>query len=236
MASLTGLIVFIAAVNGAVDNKLTMSKTKEEAPFNYNYGFSFFFAVLSFLTQELNGICNIYWYVDYYRKYKYDAAEKSAAIARHQGVFQIPTIKVNDMVAGGGGGGETRPPQTRSTSKPELYVNTNAAAGARSSVNSLGGQQTSPKMMIDGILRKHSSGSSSGAVSIGFFVGGGGAGGRSALKTPKDVEAKPSRSAKPVPYSLSPITHINIDVASTRISFSMHRIWDSRLKLSRYSG
>lgn len=87
--------MFIAAVNGAVDNKLTMNKSKEEAPFDYNYGISFFFAVLSFLTQELNGICNIYWYVDYYRKYKYDASEKPSGSLS---VFQIPTIKVNDVI------------------------------------------------------------------------------------------------------------------------------------------
>lgn len=70
---MTGLIVFIAAVNGAVDNKLTLNKTKEEEPpFKYNYGISFFCCVFSFLMQECNGICNIYWYIDYYRKYRYE--------------------------------------------------------------------------------------------------------------------------------------------------------------------
>lgn len=72
LASLTALIVFIAAVNGAVDNKQTAVKSKDdESPFAYNYGYSFFFAVGSFLMQEFNGICNIYWYVDYHRKYRF---------------------------------------------------------------------------------------------------------------------------------------------------------------------
>lgn len=97
---MTGLILFIAAVNGAVDNKLTLTKSKEsEVPFAYTYGYSFFFAVLSFLTQELNGICNIYWYIDYYRKYKY--ANNQGGKLRNQSQFQIPTIKVNDMDADG---------------------------------------------------------------------------------------------------------------------------------------
>lgn len=143
LASLTGLIVFIAAVNSAVDNKLTMNKSKEEAPFNYNYGFSFFFAVMSFLSQELNGICNIYWYVDYYRKYKYDPATKSRQpqlpqpppllLAPSSPGFQIPKIKVNDV------------------STDELMSQPN-----RSTV----------KLPV---THKQSSGSSSGAFSIGFF-------------------------------------------------------------------
>ncbi len=71
--SLTGLIIFIAAVNGAVDSKLTLNNSKEEEPFfQYSYGLSFFSAVSSFLFQELNGICNIYWYMGHYRKHKLD--------------------------------------------------------------------------------------------------------------------------------------------------------------------
>ncbi|CAF0798500.1 unnamed protein product [Brachionus calyciflorus] len=91
LASLTALIVFIAAVNGAVDNKLTLNKSKEEEPpFDYSYGFSFFCAVLSFLSQEFNGICNIYWYIEYYRKYKHktESSEK----------FIMPQIiKLNEL-------------------------------------------------------------------------------------------------------------------------------------------
>jgi hypothetical protein len=75
---LTGLIVFIAAVNGAVDNKLTLNKAKEdEEPFRYNYGFSFFSCVLSFLMQEFNGILNVIWYIDYFRKYRFRKLSKS---------------------------------------------------------------------------------------------------------------------------------------------------------------
>lgn len=165
LASLTGLIVFIAAVNGAVDNKLTLSKTKEEAPFNYNYGFSFFFAVLSFLTQELNGICNIYWYVDYYRKYKYDRGTSTSKSVRETPAapavpvpFQIPTIKVNDMAASD----EHRNSRT-----------------ARSSINSsLSGSKD----------RKQSSGSSSCGVappvSIGFFAAR-----PTGIRTPNDLRS-----------------------------------------------
>ncbi|RNA31207.1 voltage-dependent calcium channel gamma-7 subunit-like [Brachionus plicatilis] len=76
LASLTALIVFIAAVNGAVDNKQPAVKSKDdESPFVYNYGYSFIFAVGSFLMQEFNGICNIYWYVDYHRKYRFQASD-----------------------------------------------------------------------------------------------------------------------------------------------------------------
>jgi hypothetical protein len=82
LASLTGIIVFIAAVNGAVDQKLTVILTGDDEPiFKYNYGLSFFGAVISFLLQEFNGICNIYWYIDYYRKYRFaneNAAQTSA--------------------------------------------------------------------------------------------------------------------------------------------------------------
>ena len=63
-------------VNGTIDNKLTKSKD-EEPPFTYSYGFSFYCAVSSFLLQEINGICNIYWYIDYYRKYRFDKAKTS---------------------------------------------------------------------------------------------------------------------------------------------------------------
>ena len=72
LASLTALIVFIAAVNGAVDNKTAVRSKDDESPFAYNYGYSFFLAVGSFLMQEFNGICNIYWYVDYHRKYRFN--------------------------------------------------------------------------------------------------------------------------------------------------------------------
>lgn len=65
--------MFIAAVNGAVDSKLTLNNSKEEEPvFQYNYGISFYCAVCSFLFQELNGICNIYWYMGRYRKYRFE--------------------------------------------------------------------------------------------------------------------------------------------------------------------
>jgi hypothetical protein len=70
LSSLTGLIIFIAAVNGAVDNKIAKNNRSrdEEPPFKYGYGISFYCAVLSFLTQEINGICNIYWYMSYHKK------------------------------------------------------------------------------------------------------------------------------------------------------------------------
>ncbi len=70
LSSLTGLIIFIAAVNGAVDNKIAKNNRSrdEEPPFKYGYGISFYCAVLSFLTQEINGICNIYWYMSYNKK------------------------------------------------------------------------------------------------------------------------------------------------------------------------
>lgn len=91
---LTALIVFIAAVNGAVDNKLTLNKSKEEEPlFNYNYGFSFFCSVFSFLMQEFNGICNIYWYIDYYRKYRLN--KTSQGDSKLTRIGRIPIIKVN---------------------------------------------------------------------------------------------------------------------------------------------
>ena len=54
ISSLTGLIVFIAAVNGAVDNKLTLNKVKEdENPFNYKYGLSFFHVFYLFYCKNL---------------------------------------------------------------------------------------------------------------------------------------------------------------------------------------
>jgi hypothetical protein len=88
LSSLTGLVVFIAAVNGAVDNKLTLNKSKEdEAPFVYKYGFSFFCCILSFLMQEFNGIFNIIWYIDYFRKYRYvkkDETEKKAGAQKEK--------------------------------------------------------------------------------------------------------------------------------------------------------
>ncbi len=84
MASLTGIIVFIAAVNGAVDQKLTVILTGDDEPiFKYNYGLSFFGAVVSFLLQEFNGICNIYWYIDYYRKYRF-ASESASETSANQ--------------------------------------------------------------------------------------------------------------------------------------------------------
>lgn len=148
-------------MNGAVDNKLTMNKSKEEAPFDYNYGFSFFFAVLSFLTQELNGICNIYWYVDYYRKYKYDSSEK--ALRSHtSSVFQIPTIKVNDVI-------------TDDSIGAGVGVGSVAVTGATGSVAPVSQQPPAnaliarSKISSGSNVRKQSSGSSSGAVSIGFF-------------------------------------------------------------------
>ncbi len=53
LSSLTGLIIFISAVNGAVDNKMVKNSRSrdEEPPFKYGYGFSFYCAVLSFLFQ-----------------------------------------------------------------------------------------------------------------------------------------------------------------------------------------
>ena len=64
--------MFIAAINGAVDSKLTSNGSKEdEPPFVYRYSVSFYCAVISFLLQELNGICNIYWYMGCYRKLKF---------------------------------------------------------------------------------------------------------------------------------------------------------------------
>jgi hypothetical protein len=69
--SLTGLVVFIAAINGAVDSKLTLNNSNKDEPvYQYSYGISFYCAVASFLFQELNGICNIYWYMGHYRKIK----------------------------------------------------------------------------------------------------------------------------------------------------------------------
>jgi hypothetical protein len=69
LATLTGLIIFISVVNGAVDTKLILHKTtEEEPPFKYRYGMSFICAVCSFFMQEINGICNIYWYIEYYLK------------------------------------------------------------------------------------------------------------------------------------------------------------------------
>lgn len=94
LASLTALIVFIAAVNGAVDNKSTTVRSKDdESPFVYNYGYSFFLAVGSFLMQEFNGICNIYWYVDYHRKYK--ASETRAQNSKFPVIPQV--IKLSDI-------------------------------------------------------------------------------------------------------------------------------------------
>ena len=90
LASLTGIIVFIAAVNGAVDQKLTVVLTGDDEPiFKYSYGMSFFFAVISFLLQEFNGICNIYWYIDYYRKYRFN---KEASILQNGTSISMPII------------------------------------------------------------------------------------------------------------------------------------------------
>ena len=89
LASLTGIIVFIAAVNGAVDQKLTVVLTGDDEPiFKYSYGMSFFCAVISFLLQEFNGICNIYWYIDYYRKYRYEKQTSN----NHNGINLMPII------------------------------------------------------------------------------------------------------------------------------------------------
>ena len=51
--------MFIAAVNGAVDAN-DIRKSSDEPTFVYKYGVSFFCAILSFLMQEFNGICNIH--------------------------------------------------------------------------------------------------------------------------------------------------------------------------------
>lgn len=157
-----------------------MSKSKEEAPFDYDYGFSFFFAVMSFLTQELNGICNIYWYVDYYRKYKYDAATSDKAVSHASSMFQIPTIKVNDVVTSDANLGPPppppppQPPLSGVLSQPPASLITAATPSSITSSTSAQ-QQTSSRPFMNvnmnaKIVRKQSSGSSSGAVSsIGFF-------------------------------------------------------------------
>ncbi len=94
---MTGLVVFIAAVNGAVDNKLTLNKSKEEeAPFIYKYGFSFFSCVLSFLMQEFNGIFNIIWYIDYFRKYRYLKKETSNQTSNNQ-PLKHDTVKYKSL-------------------------------------------------------------------------------------------------------------------------------------------
>lgn len=79
LSSLTGLIIFISAVNGAVDNKLAKNNRsrEEEPPFKYGYGISFYCAVLSFLFQEINGICNIYWYIGYNKRKRLQNLRKS---------------------------------------------------------------------------------------------------------------------------------------------------------------
>ncbi len=55
-----------------MDNKLLKFKSKEDEPlFRYTYGVSFVCALSSFVFQKLNGICNIYWYIGYYRNFQY---------------------------------------------------------------------------------------------------------------------------------------------------------------------
>lgn len=88
--SLTGLVVFIAAINGAVDSKMTLnSSNKDEPVYQYYYGISFYCAVTSFLFQELNGICNIYWYMGHYRKIKLTKLRLKTQVETQQMVTQI---------------------------------------------------------------------------------------------------------------------------------------------------
>lgn len=67
LSSLTGIILFISTVIKSLENHLSANADDSDAPFKYNYGLSFILATVSFLLQELNGACNIYWYIGYYR-------------------------------------------------------------------------------------------------------------------------------------------------------------------------
>lgn len=65
-------------MNGAIDNKYSSSKTNDdEAQFSYKYGFSFYCCIISFLLQEFNGIFNVIWYIDYFRKYRHKIKKES---------------------------------------------------------------------------------------------------------------------------------------------------------------
>jgi hypothetical protein len=66
----------------------------EEPPFVYQYGLSFFCAILSFLMQEFNGICNVYWYVGHYSKYRF---EQQNQLMKHIEINSIRRSSANKI-------------------------------------------------------------------------------------------------------------------------------------------
>jgi hypothetical protein len=60
-----------------IDLQQLKPNNDDEPPFNYDYGISFACATISFVFQELNGVCNIYWYIGYYRRYLLDKSKSS---------------------------------------------------------------------------------------------------------------------------------------------------------------
>jgi hypothetical protein len=74
-----------------MNSKLLKSRSNAESQFKYTYGVSFLCAVVSFLLQELNGICNIYWFFGHHRKHSMQTDESN----NNQSSSPIKTFKSN---------------------------------------------------------------------------------------------------------------------------------------------